>query len=307
MRYLKLASAKNPTTDFIELNDFNGFLCTSFKDIGISRRLEFLTIKNRQFVVDNKTNFKKYSLTIEILSKYSEYERLHRELITFLDRNKKDGFRLYYRPYNGMDLRYCLCDIVNSVKIEKMQPVVLTLSQGSLWLGEKQIKETTPAVDEQENLYAFTDDGNGYYSASFALDEETNNYCIEFYNGALTEVVVVNSGYNEIPLNIRIYGECANPVVSLYKKGESVPIKTIELNAKISKGYYIEILADVINNGIWYVKENTDWKQPYDDVVNNENGSPYIYVDNGEYIVRVVDGSQNIVNAKISYQEEYSE
>ena len=88
MRYLKLASAKNPDTDFIELNDFNGFLCTRFETLGISRKLEFLTIENRQFSVDNKPDFKKYRLTIEILTKYAEYEAKHRELIDFLARKK---------------------------------------------------------------------------------------------------------------------------------------------------------------------------------------------------------------------------
>ena len=163
MRYLKLASAKNPFTDFIELNDFNGFLCTSFQSVGISRKLEFLAIKNRQFAVSNDVDFKKYSLVIEILSKYSEYEAKHRELITFLDRNKKSGFRLYYRPYNGMDLRYCLCSIENSARTEKRQPVTLILVQNSLWLGEQKISKTAQGIKDSGNLFAFFDDGNCYY------------------------------------------------------------------------------------------------------------------------------------------------
>ena len=127
MRYLKLASAKNPDNDFIELNDFNGFLCTSFQQLGISRSLEFLSIKNRQFSVNNKPAFKNYTLKIEILSKYSEYEAKYRQFNTFIDRNKKDGFRLYYRPYDGMELRYCLCDIEKLEKTEKLQPIILNL------------------------------------------------------------------------------------------------------------------------------------------------------------------------------------
>lgn len=323
MRYLKLTSAKNPENDYILLDgnyfdkdgnkntnfkNFEGFLCTSFQSIGISRKLEFLSIKNRQFSVDNKTNFKKYSLTIEILSKYSEYEAKHRSLITFLDRNKKDGFRLYFRPYDGMDTRYCLCDIETSVRTEKMQPVILTLSQNSLWLGNEINSFTEPAITNKGNLYSFIDDGSGYYSASFLADKElTNYYSIEFFSGALTEAIIKNNSYNEIPLNIRIYGYCVNPVINLYRKGENTSIKTIEINAKVSEGYYIEIIADIKNSGIWYVNASTGNRQPYDEVVNNENGSPFIYVDFGEYTIKVVDGSDNTVLARISYQEEFSE
>ena len=123
MRYLKITSATNPDNDFVLLNggyfdkngqkntsflSFTGFLCTQFQTLGISRELEFLTIENRNINVKNKPNFKKYSLTIEILSKYAEYEAKYQELITFLDRNKKNGFRLYYRPYDGIETRYSL-------------------------------------------------------------------------------------------------------------------------------------------------------------------------------------------------------
>ena len=75
MRYLKIASATNPYTDFIELNDLNGFFCTNLKTLGISRAIQFLAIENRQFATSNKPNFKKYELTVEILTNYSEYEK----------------------------------------------------------------------------------------------------------------------------------------------------------------------------------------------------------------------------------------
>lgn len=306
MRYLKLASAKNPDTDFIELNDFNGFLCTSFQSLGINRKLEFLAIKNRQFVVDNKTNFKKYSLTIEILSKYSEYEKKHRDLILFLDRNKKDGFRLYYRPYNGMALRYCLCDIESSQKTEKLQPVVLILSQCSLWLGEEKKFTTSQVVEDVENLFAFTND-NGYYSAKFGLDENANEYCIEFYSGVSTEASLSNDGYNEVPLRIRIYGPCVNPIVSLFREGENEPFRQTQIFTNVDDDYYIEINSNILENGVWYVNKNTDEKIDYSELVNNEMGSPYFYIDNGNYVVKVKDSSNNICTTYIFFQEEYSE
>lgn len=306
MRYLKIASAKNPYTDFIELNDLNGFLCTSFQTIGISRKLEFLAIKNRQFTVDNKTNFKKYSLTIEILTKYSEYEQKHRELITFLDRNKKGGFRLYFRPYNGMELRYCLCDIETSQRTEKLQPVTLTLSQGSLWLGEEKKSTTSQVVKDVENLFAFANN-NGYYSAKFGFDKNANEYCVEFYNGIAIEVIISNDGYNEVPLKIRIYGSCVNPIVSLFREGESEPFRQTQIFANVDEDYYIEINANILENGVWYVNENTNERFDYASLVNNEMGSPYFYVDNGNYIVKVEYSGSNVCTTDVFFQEEYSE
>lgn len=310
MRYLKLSSAKNPDNDFIELNDFNGFLCTSFQSIGISRKLEFLSAKNRQFTIENKPEFKKYSLTIEILSKYSEYEQKHRELITFLDRNKKDGFRLYFIPYDRMETRYCLCDIVSSARAEKMQPVLLTLSQSSLWLSEEKVSTTSQVIEEKENLFAFAErdiNGENYYSASFDLDEETNDYCIEFFNNILSEAIIVNNSYNEIPLNVKIKGPCVNPTLSLFRKGENTPIRQVQVFANIDNGYYIEINSGINKNGVWYVNSNNNEKIDYSELVNNELGSPYIYIENGEYFIKITDDGNNICVVDIVYQEEYSE
>jgi hypothetical protein len=289
------------------MNDFQGFLCTNFQSLGISRKLEFLSIKNRQFVVDNKPNFKKYSLTIEILSKYSEYEAKYRQLISFLDRNKKDGFRLYFKPYENMEERYCLCDIETSVRADKRQPVVLTVTQGSLWFGNEKIERTAQEVKEKEGLFGFLESDDGYYSASFAFDDKTNDYNIEFYSNVSTEAKIINNGYNEIPLNIKIYGHCVNPVVFLFRVGEENPIKKVQVIADIDDEYYLEIKSSIRENGVWYVKKNTGEKIDYSELVNNEMGSPYFYIDNGEYIVRVVDVGNNVCTADISYAEEYSE
>lgn len=333
MRFLKLASAKNPENDFILLDGgyydkdgnkdatffgFNGFICTSFQSLGIDRKLEFLAIKNRQFTVENKPEFKKYSLKIEILSKYSEYEGKYNELITFIDRNKKDGFRLYYRPY-GDDkdrIRYCLCDIESLSKNEKLQPIVLSLSQCSLWFREVKRKDTAYNTEDND-LFAFKSDtvknddesiNDKYYSISFSLDEDVGNYyCVYFNTNIETQASIKNECYNEIPLNFRIYGPCVNPVVSLFKKGEKEAIRTLELDASIDNGYYIEVNASIFENGVWYVEKETGKKMPYDDRVKNEHGSPYFYIDNGEYVVTVEDRGGNVCEVSVFWQEEYNE
>ena len=309
MRYLKIASDKNPTTDFIELNDFNGFFCTQFQTLGISRELNFLTIQNRNINVGNKHKFKKYSLTIEILTKYSLYEAKYNELITFIDRNKKSGFRLYYRPYDGMDLRYCLCDIETSTKINKMEPVTLTLTQNSLWLGQEKKYTTSQAEEMQGNIFAFSgSDISGYYSASFNLDENISNYyCLMFYNGITSQTIIENKSYNDVPFNAKIYGECINPTLIIYKENNTEPIKKIQILATINDNYYIEINSNIIENGVWYVNSTTGQKTDYTALVNNSLGSPYFFLEHGKYNIKIQDDGQNECVCDIFFQEEYNQ
>lgn len=306
-RYLKIASAKNPTNDFIELNDFKGFLCTGFQSLGISRKFDFLTIKNRQFVVDNKPSFKKYSLTIEILTKYSEYEQKYRELITFLDRNKKCGFRLYFKPYEGMEERYCLCSIESSSKIEKMQPVQIVLVQESMWFGAEKKAAFSNKIAYNENLFSFSaKKKNGYHSASFGLDENIENYyCVSFFNNVSTEALITNNSYNEIPLKIKVYGPCNTPIISLFKKGESVPVKSATFYVNLQENTYLEINSKVFENSVKYVNHR-GVEFDYSNSVSAES-SPYFYVDNGEYVITISSSIEDAFEADIIYQEEYSE
>ena len=307
MRKIRIASAKNPDNDFIELNNFNGFLCTQFQTLGISRKVEFLTIKNRNIPVDNKPQFKKYSLTIEIFSLYSEYEAKYYELLSFLDRNKKNGIRLYYKPYDNMEERYCLCSIESSSKTEKRQPIVLTLSQDSLWLGVKNVRHTSQQDDSEGNLFVFDDD-NGYYSVSFSIDANIPKYyCVAFYGGITQHAEMKIESYNEVPLNIIIKGYCVNPRIALYKKGENKVFKEFQVFEEIGEGYYLEINSGILENGVWEVNQETGEKRDLTEKVNYEYGSPYFYLENGEYYIVSSDDGGNACITDISWQEEYSE
>jgi hypothetical protein len=322
MRFLKLASAKNPENDFILLNggyydkdlnivedfkEFNGLLCTSFQTLGLNRKLEFLETKNRQLTVDNKSMFKELKLSIEILSKYSEYEDKYRELMHFIGINKNIGFRLYYLPDNidKENIRYCLCDVKSVEKTDKLQPIILTLTQNSLWIG-KEIKKTTSFnYEEEENLFVFKNDG-GYYSVGFFEDEDIKDYySVAFYSNIETSAVIENESNNEVPLTIRIYGKCENPVVKLFVYGERSPIKTTEITASIGEGFYLELNANIDGCGVWYVNNKTGEKEKYDDVINNNAGSPYFFIKNGKYILTVQDDNANTCISDIFYNEEY--
>ena len=312
MRKIKIASAKNPLTDYIELNDFNGFLCTQFQTLGISRSVEFLTIKNRNIPVSNKPVFKKYSLVIEILTRYSQYETKYYELLNFLDRNKQDGIRLYHNPYgdnNEDNNRYCLCSIESSSKTEKRQPIVLNLTQNSLWLGKVNIEQTSQQGETtQRNLFEFADDGSGYYSVSFGADEKVPDYySVAFYGGLSQKAEIEIKGYNEVPLTIIVQGECVNPEISVFRKDEGLPIKMFQVYEKINAGHYLEINSGILENGVWEVNTETGYRRDLTELVNYAHGSPYFYLSNGMYDVEVKDSGGNQCVTTVYWQEEYSE
>lgn len=322
MRFLKLTSDKNPDNDFILLNGgyfdkygnknkgfykLQGFLCTSFQTLGMARRLDMLAVGNRQFSVDNKIDFKKYVLTIEILENYNLYENKYRELVDFLDRNKKTGFRLYYRASDK--IRYCLCDIMSVVKTERMQAISLTLSQNSLWIGEDK-KATTTAIagNENDNIFAFESEGDEYYSAKFYEDKDiANYYSISFYNTGSITSSFANDCWNEIPLTIRIYGKCVNPYIGLYRKGETKPIRQLEIKETINANQYIEINSNINKNGVCLVDALTGKKEDYSNKIANEYGSPYWYIDNGEYYIEASDDNNNVFECVVLYNEEYND
>ena len=209
-----------------------------------------------------------------------------------------------------MEERYCLCDIESSEKADKMQPVILTLAQNSLWFGKENKQSTSQVEQEENNLFVFDEDEdiNDYCSASFNLDENISNYyCVSFYNGIETKANIVNNGYNEIPLNIRIYGKCVNPLISLFRKNSDTPIRQFRILATINNGYYVEINSRILENGIWYVNQENGNKIDYSELIDNELGSPYFYIDNGEYYITVSDSGNNICYCNIFWQEEYSE
>jgi hypothetical protein len=309
MRKIKLSSAKYPDKDFIELNDFNGFFCLQFQPIGISRSIEFLTIKNRNIPVNNRPAFKKYSLTIEIFTLYSVYEQMYFTLMSFLDRNKKDGFRLYYKPYDDMEERYCLCSIEMSTKSVKLQPVVLTLTQNSLWIGEQSEARSIQQAEAKGNLFVFADTNNdGYFSANFLPDADVSDYyAIAFYNGISQKAEISIVGYNDVPLNIVIKGRVVNPQIRLYRKGGDTVIKSFEVFEEIDEGHSLQINSGILENGVWEVNDATGEKRDLTESINYANGSPYFYLENGDYVMEANDADGNACEMIVTWNEEYSD
>lgn len=308
MRKIKLTSVKNPEYDVIELNDFSGLLCTKFQSLGVSRTLEFLQIKNRNLAVKNTPNFRSYSLTIEILSPYSLYEKAYYDFLKFIDRNKKDGIRLYYQAYDNVPEKYCFCEIQQTDKTEKRQPIVLTLVQSSFWFGKAEARKTSQGVEKITNPFEFSKiEGMDYYAASFALDEDSSTndfYAISFSNPVSQYADVTISGYNEVPIEFVISGKSINPIITIYEDGKI--IRQVQINIVVDEGQKLQITAGIVNYGVWLI--DSDGKCY--DVSNNINhslGSPYVFLDHGTYSVTVQGEGDGASSTIISWQEEYSE
>ena len=79
----------------------------------------------------------------------------------------------------------------------------------------------------------------------------------------------------------------------------------MQVLANVDSGY-IEINANINENGVWYVSSNGN-KIDYSELVNNELGSPYFYIDNGEYYISVEDDGNNVCLCDVFWQEEFSE
>jgi hypothetical protein len=149
---------------------------------------------------------------------------------------------------------------------------------------------------------------NGYYSASFKEDADIDDYyCISFYSGIKQQAEINITGYNEVPLNIHVRGKCTNPEIFLYRKSDNELVKRFQVFVEIDQDHYLEINSGILNSGVWEVDVHTGEREDLTEVINYAYGSPYFYLENGDYYVLVQDINNNNCLTDISWQEEYSE
>lgn len=305
MIYLKLASATNPSNDYLELSDFSGLLCTSFTTLGMRRQLQYMTVKNRSLTTSNEPVFKRYNLTILILGLYKDFETKYASLCEFLERNKRKGLILYHRPYDDRPMRHCFCDIETVNKTNKMMPIGLTLVQKSLWLGTEKIADAVAQteIDKEFAFVAEEIDGELYHCVSFEKDEtvDTSFFAIPFSTVSPKMFSFSNLSYNEIPLLITITGMCVEPTINFFRKGEETPFRKVKINTTVADGARLEIDARLDTYGVWMIDTQ---KRDYISLVDHSVGSPFVFVGHGDYEAVLENASGTMT---ITYQEEYDE
>lgn len=299
MRKIRLESITDPR-EVIQLSDLTkDYFCTSLQTFGMKRELEFFAIKNRRQAVSNNPSFKRIVLRIEILSSYNLYEEKYRNLARFLDKHKRNGIRLYYQADTNEPEMYTICDIEEVSKTDKRMPVTLTLQQNSLWLISKE--EKVSKQEQSGNVFAFSNDGYGFYSAGFKQDSD---YSISFYSTS-SKAEITNNSYEKVPLIIRITSECTNPTIFI-RDVNGKNYKTIKINASVASNEYLEINSNVFESQIYLYNEATGFKTDLSGKVDYSYGSPFAMIGNGIYTVEVTDENQTNCEATIWWQEEYN-
>lgn len=311
--YCRITDKNN--NEGIDLNDFNGYLMTSPSGFGIYRTSEYITIGNQRIAIDNKPTFRKITLNIDIFGKRLEVEEKYSKLRDFISKHINNGFRLYYIKNN--ETRYINCDInIVDKKIREKShlPVGLEITPKSLWLIDVSKSSVTQTTTES-NLFRFKEnnlDGETYYSAIFENQENLIDefgreiYGIKFKISATNEATLSNVGAETSPLVIRIYGDCVNPVVKLYKYGNPKLYQYVKFdNLVVPKGFYLEINANADNNYIQLVNSNTGDRIDRESYVDIES-NVYLNLPVGEYLIQVTDDTQsNNCYCDIFYQNQY--
>lgn len=319
MREVKITSELNPTTDFLNLTDFSGFFCTSIQGLGATRETANLSVKTRSLVTENKPTFRIFSLGVNILTPYSQYEAAVKQLFDFLDRNKENGFRLYVNdnPSVYAKQRYVMCSLDSVNRNDKRQIVELRLAQHSFWLAEATTASGVAKVDiSTGNWYEYANRGTEaepYYAYSYkpfttADYKIMNYYSTSYFNsgaqiGDAIDLEIENGSYNKVPLIVKVYGECTNPVILLYENEGSVATRMVSVDVNIPADSWLEINSTIEGNGVYLCTVNTK-----DDIFHNidlANGSPYMYVGNGKHRLHVIAMSNGSFSANAVFQEEY--
>ena len=319
MREVKITSELNPTTDFLNLTDFNGFFCTSIQGLGATRETANLSVKTRSLVIENKPTFRIFSLGVNILTPYSQYEAAVKQLFDFLDRNKENGFRLYVNdnPSVYTKQRYVMCSLDSVNRNDKRQIVELKLAQHSYWLAEATTVPGVANVNISEgNWYEYANRGTeteAYYAYSYspfttADNNITNYYSTSYFiSGAQTgeaiNLDIENGSYNKVPLNVKVYGACTNPTIMLYENEGSVATRIVSVDVNIPAGSWLEINSTIEGNGVYLCTDGT--KSDIFHSIDLTNGSPYMYVGHGKHRLQVSAASNGSFSAHAVFQEEY--
>lgn len=288
-------------TERIELNDFDGYLMTAPTGFGVYRTSEYITVGNQRITTNNRPTFQKITFNVLILGERADWEKKYANLRNFISRNISKGFRLYYTP--DEETRYIKCDINILDKTEKDRgnlPVKLEIQPLSLWLRDVN-KQTITTGQQGDSIFSFAENSYDEYSACFNLVEDVEDeferqvYAINFVSISQDYVVLNNTGVEDTPLVIRIYGEAVNPFLRLSKQTTGEMVQYIAFNnLTIPEGFYLEISSEPMNTHIELVNTETGERYDKEDYADIESNI-YMTLPTGVYVLTIDDDVENNV------------
>lgn len=218
---------------------------------------------------------KQINLNLIFIDGYIGFTRF-REYVT-----KSKEIRLFYETVAGK--KYCYINIVSSSKSQLESNILrseVKVDCLSLWLVNK-----TAHID-------VVDAGGGkIYSYSYPYV-----YAVSF-NGKVT---VYNDSPRDVPLLIRLYGNCYNPRVIIRQNG--VDIQNLRLLVDERDEPLIEISSDPVNQYIKliYGGEEIDYYDKQDFSCDN-----FLFLPPGESEIFFDPGVREEATCEIAYKEEY--
>ena len=218
---------------------------------------------------------KQINLNLIFIDGYIGFTRF-REYVT-----KSKEIRLFYETVAGK--KYCYINIVSSSKTQLESNILrseVKVDCLSLWLVNK-----TAHID-------VVDVGGGkIYSYSYPYV-----YAVSF-NGKVT---VYNDSPRDVPLLIRLYGNCYNPRVIIRQNGVDVQILRLIVDERDEP--LIEISSDPVNQYIKliYGGEEIDYYDKQDFSCDN-----FLFLPPGESEIFFDPGVREEATCEIAYKEEY--
>ena len=290
------------------LNDFNKYLLTLPQGLGFEFKNTFLNVGNQRVLVEKEYQFKEINGTIEVCGNTrNDWEKNYNELKNFIVKNKKSGFRLYYKTTEDAE-KYIICNIKLLTKTEKTTYCILVpivLEPRSLW--EKDYTVVSEKVgdleeSEDENLVAFLQREDGSYNYGFLYEEETDDYNATYVSGLFGQIELVNDGDEEIPLKVILNSACETPIITL-KNIKNETEQSARIFTTLIDGDVLTLNSNPENLSIIVVRKTG----VVEDVTTNIDMSmkTFLTLPVGNYTLEITDSNGNYVSGVVEISKRY--
>lgn len=295
-------------TERFEFTDFGDFIFSTPTSLGIYRNKEYLTINNQRIVINDVPQYKDITGTIIIKGANKDLEAKYARLRDFISKHNDNGFRLYVKTQENKAERYVKCAISSLDKSEKSTAntmlIPITLQPLSLWLGD--VSGTSVAqADNVAGMFKFVNGCASFIQRNFADIYGETYYSIAFSSSYISQAIVFNSGEEQTPLLIKVYGETVNPYIKLkdYKTGEI--LQYVRFNGlTVPSGSYLEIDSNPERAIIEVVNENNERLNVQG--LAEQDSTMFINLPVGNYIIEVSDEIvNNAVKTRVFFTNQY--